>query len=71
MRLGAARQSAIAHVIWNWSSATVCFDWGVPDTVRNQRVLRGCILVWEKLSIDVGFISMLSEIVVVLRRTEL
>jgi hypothetical protein len=44
--LTAVSPRAIKLIVQNWSSAIMSFDCGVvPGIVRNQRVLRNCILV--------------------------
>ena len=72
VRLTAARPRAIGLLVYNWSSAIVCFNCGIPGTIRNERALRGCIRGGRKWSIDVCSVVMLSEkVVMILRRTEL
>jgi hypothetical protein len=48
VRLTAVRPRAIALLVYNWSSAIVCFDGGIQGTIRNERALKGCILVGRK-----------------------
>jgi hypothetical protein len=48
VRLAAARPSAIEFFVYNWSSATVRLDCGIPGSIRNGSVLSGCILVGRK-----------------------
>jgi hypothetical protein len=48
VRLTAARPRAIGLLVYNWSSIIVCFDCGIPVTIRRERALRGCILVGRK-----------------------
>ena len=46
--LTAARPRAIGLLVYNWSSVIVCFDCGIPGTIRHERALKGCILVGRK-----------------------
>jgi len=63
-RLTAARPRAIEPPVYNGSYAILLFDCGIPVTIRSERKLRSCNLITKKGSIDVCYVVMSSEMVV-------